>query len=152
VSAYIPKDFEPNEKTYKALKADGIVQAFLDQYVTQHFTEFWNELKDDKKKKGLKSAWQTCYRIWARRAFHGKLGREYEDNLHKRTFGHGRSKPNIFQEVQADLMKSTSRPLQPPLNTCSTPVQHPLKAGKPMSRKKALAELGKLSKKLGGRK
>lgn len=101
---YIPNDFKPTEDTIIALKADGIVQAFLDQYVTQHFSEFWNELKDDKKKKGLKSAWQTCYRLWARRAFQGKLGREYEDNLHKRTFGYSKPKPNLFQETLGDMI------------------------------------------------
>ena len=147
---YIPSDFEPSEKTYKALKADGIVQAFLDRYVTQHFSEFWNELKDDKKKKGLKSAWQTCYRIWARRAFHGKLGREYEETRHGRN-RFGKSKPNIFQEVQADLMNSPKMPKPKPATLGLTHNKILMPKCKPMSRKKALAELGKLSKRLGGK-
>ena len=102
-TTYIPKDFEPTEKTLKALKKNGIVQDFLDRYVTEHFTEYWNELKDNHDKKGVKVAWQTCYRIWARRDFHGKLGREYEETRHGRN-RFGKSKPNLFQETLGDMI------------------------------------------------
>lgn len=147
MSAYIATNFAPNEKTIKVLREDGIFIEFLDQCVTVHFTEYWNELKDDKKKKGLKSAWQTCYRIWARRAFHGKLGREYEETRHGRN-RFGKSKPNLFQEVQAGMMSSDlPNPARKPKPNHHIP--KPPAPGKPMSRKKALTELGKLSKKLG---
>ncbi|MBW2635882.1 MAG: hypothetical protein JRE14_17600 [Deltaproteobacteria bacterium] len=147
MSAYIATNFTPNEKTIKVLREDGIFIEFLDQCVTKHFLEYWTELKEDKKKKGQKSAWQTCYRLWARRAFHGRVGREWEENRHRRN-RFGKSKPNIFQEVQAGMMGSTKRVRT--VNETPPPVEPPLvPPGKPMSRKKALGELSKLSKKLG---
>ena len=84
---YIPKDFAPSEETYQALQKNGIPREFLDLYVTEHFIEYWTELKTEKKKKGRKSAWQTTYRVWARRSFHSKPGKEYEERRHWRQGG-----------------------------------------------------------------
>jgi hypothetical protein len=100
---YIPADFQPTDKTYSfLLKKHQIPRDFLDEYVTDHFINFWNELKEEKLAKGKKSAWQTTYITWAKRAWRGLLGREYEDKRHKnRQLGGPRE--NLFEDTLADL-------------------------------------------------
>jgi len=141
---YIPKDFAPNEKTIAALQANGVVQAFLDQYVTQHFIEYWTELKDDKKPKGKKEAWQTTYRNWARSAFQGRLGRIYEDDLHKRSGPYGKCKPNVVQEVAAGLIAQDmpAKPFKPPPNYRLP--DPPADTGERMTQDEAFAKLDKM--------
>jgi hypothetical protein len=139
---YIKKDFEPNEKTFKALQANGIVQAFLDEYVTEHFIEFWNELKDDHNHKGQKTAWQTTYRGWARRAFKGKLGRLYEERRHQRSV-YGKAKPNLFQETLGGMIAegSSRPPKKKPSYRLPDP---PPDTGERMSVDEAVEKLGKM--------
>lgn len=101
---YIPKSFTPTDKTYDFLKANHqIPREFLNDRVTEHFTSYWNELKDDKKDKGKKEAWQTTYMNWAKSAWRGRLGRDWENHRHDRD-GYGKSKPNLFQEVAGKMI------------------------------------------------
>ena len=114
---YIKKDFAPTDKTYDFLKAKHqIPRPFLDEWVTEHFSNYWNELKDDKNQRGRKTAWQTTYINWSKSAWRGRLGRLYEENLHKRSGPYGKCKPNLIQEVAAGLIAKDmpAKPFKPP--------------------------------------
>ena len=81
---------------------------FLDQVVTPEFIEYWTELKDQGLNKGKKSAWFTAYRKWARRAFHGKAGREWEDRA-KYQQRKGGMKTDLFDNVLGKINGSATR-------------------------------------------
>ena len=98
MTTYITDDFEPTADTYKALQANGIPREFLDLRVTEHFNEFWRDLRDRELKKGKKSSWQTTYRVWARRAFEGKAGRDYEKFRHVR-HDDGKMTGDLFKQT-----------------------------------------------------
>ena len=94
--SYIKDNFEPDESTINKLRQEGIFKDFLDAMVTQTFREYWEELRNEKKAAGKKSAWQTTYRTWARRAFRGKCGREWEDR-HKYQDRKGGLRNDLFE-------------------------------------------------------
>ena len=96
--SYIKDNFEPDEATINKLRQEGIFKDFLDAMVTQNFREYWEELRNEKKAAGKKSAWQTTYRTWARRAFRGKCGREWEDR-HKYQDRKGGMRNDLFDSL-----------------------------------------------------
>ena len=100
--SYIKDNFEPDEATINKLRKEGIFADFLSEMVTPHFREYWEELRNEKKAAGKKSAWQTTYRTWARRAFRGKCGREWEDR-HKYQDRKGGLKNDLFGKVLSNL-------------------------------------------------
>lgn len=134
---YISPDFEPSKETYRVLQSNGIPREFLDQYVTEHFIEYWLERKEkaiagelNKRdtKASKKTAWQTTYRVWARRSFHGKPGREYEERRHQNwggranrimtgedlfTIPSGKEVREQFQPTQRPRHKIPERPPAP---------------------------------------
>lgn len=95
--SYIPDNFKPDDATLLVLRQEGIFEDFLQARVTKEFIEYWQELKAQKLKKGQKTAWQTCYRRWARRAFMGKAGKDWEENRHRRQ--HGGPRNDLFGQI-----------------------------------------------------
>jgi hypothetical protein len=138
--AYIRKDFDPSDKTYDFLKAKHqIPREFLDEYVTEHFTNYWNELKDEHNHKGQKEAWQSTYINWSKSAWRGRLGRIWEEHRHDRN-GYGKSKPNLFQETLGDMITEGTEGPKKPKPTYRLP-DPPADTGERMSTDEALDKL-----------
>ena len=97
MAKFIPVKFTPSEADFSALRKDGICADFCD-YILPHFREYWEDLKEQKLARGKKSSWSTTFRVWARRAFRGRVGAEYEQIRHQRR-DHGGRKDDLFADV-----------------------------------------------------
>jgi hypothetical protein len=144
----IPPGFKPDDATINALRKEGIFEDFLEHSVTPHFIEYWEETGEKKK------AWQTTYRRWARRAFHGKAGREWEDR-HKHQNRNGGMCGDLFGNIldkingSAPALCGEGREVAPtgrPAGRCR-PIHSPIPGeGETMSTEEALKELARFWK------
>jgi hypothetical protein len=143
----IPKDFQPNDRSYELAARAGAVRAFVDdQY--EHFLNYWINRGDKGDKLARKEDWNSCWVNWMKRAFNGKCGTEWEKSRHYRTVSQG-STGNPFEAVLAKLQPGETPPIGNLPDAVQTPTQRPAIAYRPeptgvsMTAEAAFAELRK---------
>ena len=97
MASYIKDDFKPDPNTLNLLRQKGIFEDFC-EYIMPHFMSYWLDLKNQGKAQGKKSSWQSTFLNWAVRAHQGTVGREYEENKHKR-YDRGGLRNDLFETV-----------------------------------------------------
>ena len=95
--SYIKDDFKPDANTLNLLRKKGIFEDFCD-HIMPHFMSYWLDLKNQGKAQGKKSSWQSTFLNWAIRSHQGTVGREYEENKHKR-YGRGGLRNDLFEQI-----------------------------------------------------
>ena len=144
--SFIPSNFTPRQDDYIVLQREGIMRDFLEQVVTPEFIEYWTELKDQGLKKGKKSAWFTAYRKWARRAFQGKAGKDWEDRAKYQNRGGG-LKTDLFEAALQNFnewdQKTTEKSIVDAMAGKKYRLPDPPKPGPAMSPTEAFDQLRK---------
>ena len=143
--SYIKDDFKPDPNTLNLLRQKGVFEDFCD-YIMPHFMSYWLDLKNQGKAQGKKSSWQSTFLNWAIRSHQGTVGREYEENKHKR-LNRGGLRNDLFEQV-AEKLKGDPHPTLPikPRNRINPkPIPCPIPGeGKTMTFEQAQAELKKM--------
>lgn len=112
MSSYLPDNFKPAPGTLNKLRAKGIFEDFLESEVNPRFLTYWQEQKEKKLAAGRKTSWNQTYYNWAIRAHTGRVGKEWEENRHRRE-SHGRAyKGDLFADV-LDKLQGKPKPKKP---------------------------------------
>jgi len=138
---FIPKDFTPSDQSYNNLAKHGAIKDFVDSQLDT-FVTYWTELKDKGSAKGKKESWQATFQTWMRRAWNGKVGREWERTRHYTTRAPSDNPLGDAIETLFGMADESKEPEKP-----KPPVDYPKRkvaqGGPPMTAEQAFDQLRK---------